>query len=135
VPKKLPKGKVVLLVYIDEELRNRLYEFVKAKYSGFRGGLSIEVQNAIARYLSEQALAAHTKTRINPGFPKVQRKIDAIIAKLREWGFVNQFSIKDWKKACYHVVGHDPRTVRKYLKTAEQLGRIKFYAGSIWEII
>jgi len=127
--------KVNFCARIEKKVLEEFKAFVLSKYGKLHGVFGMEVQNAIAHYLSEQALAAHTKTRINPGLPRAQLKIDAIIARLRSWGFVNQFSIKDWRKACYHVVGHDPRTVKKYLKTAEQLGRIKFYAGSIWEIV
>jgi hypothetical protein len=132
---KIPKGKAPLFAYIPTELRDQFYRFVKAKYANLHGGLSIEVQNAIAHWLNEQGLAAHTNTRINPGKPKAQEKIDRIVAWLKERGYTNQFSIQDWEKACIHTVGGDRRTVEKYLKLAAQMGRIKFYAGKVWEII
>ena len=120
---------------IDEELHRRLYDFVKAKYEGLRGGLSVEVQNAIAHWLNEHGLGAHTKTRINPGMPRVQARVDAIISWLREHGFLYQFTLKDWENACMHTVGHDPRTIRKYLELAKKFGRIKPVRGNVWEIV
>jgi len=127
--------KIQLKVYIPDELRDKLYDYVKAKYAKIHGGLSIEVQNAIAHWLNEQALAAHTKTHINPGLPRAQMKIDAIIKWLRDRGFTNQFTVRDWEKACVDTVGSDPRTVQKYLRLAEKLHRVKFYAGNVWEIV
>jgi hypothetical protein len=56
--------------------------------------------------MGEQGLAAHTQTRINP-----------------------------WEDATMHVAGSDPRTVKKYLILERRLGRIKSYAGNVWEIV
>jgi len=127
--------KVQLKVYITPELRKSLYEFVKAKYESMHGGLSVEVQNAIAHWIGEQGLAAHTKTRINPGTPRVQAKIDEIIKWLRSKGFTNQFSMQSWRKACIHIVGSDNRTILKYLQLAKEIGKVKHYAGAVWEIV
>ena len=120
---------------IDEELLNRFKQFVIKKYGKLNGTFSIEVQNAIAYWLNEQGLAAHTHAHINPGMPKAQAKIDSIIQWLRNQGYTNQFSLKDWEKATIHTVGSDPRTIKKYLSLARKLGRIKPYAGNIWEIV
>ena len=120
---------------IDEELLQRFKEFVVNKYGKLNGAFSVEVQNAIAHWMNEQGLAAHTKTRINPGMPRTQAKIDAIIQWLRDRGYTNQFSFKDWEQASIHTVGSDSRTVEKYLRLAKKIGKVKPYAGNIWEIV
>lgn len=127
--------KVRLCTYIDEEVRDRFYRFIHGKYSGFHGAVSTEVQNALAHWMCEQGFAAHTNAHINPGIPRVQVKIEGIIEWLRGQGYTNQFSTPDWQKAAVNTVGGDARTVAKYLRLARQLGRIKFYAGNVWEIV
>jgi hypothetical protein len=129
-------GKVQLKVYIDEELYKKLWEYIKKTYPGSTYGLlSIEVQNAIAHWLNEKQYQLHTQTHTNPGLPKVQQKIDSIIKWLKENGYVNQFTTKDWTIACSHTVGGDPRTVNKYLNLAVKLGRVKHIVSTIYEII
>jgi len=128
-------AKVTFSVRIEEEILQRLKQFVLNKYGKIYEALGVEVQNAIVHWLNEQGLSAHTKTRINPGMPRVQTKIDSIIGWLRDKGFTNQFTIKDWEQACIHTVGSDPRTVKKYLNLAKKLGRVKPYAGNVWEIV
>lgn len=128
-------GKVQLKVYLESDLRDKFYSFVKTKYESVHGGLSIEVQNAIAHWMSEQGLAAHTQTRINPGMPRIQEKIDELIKWLREKGYTNQFTLNDWEQAVVHNLGGDPRTVQKYLDLAKKIGKIKPYAGNVWEIV
>lgn len=128
-------GKVQLKVYLESDLRDKFYSFVKTKYESVHGGLSIEVQNAIAHWMGEQGLAAHTQTRINPGMPRIQEKIDELIKWLREKGYTNQFTLNDWEQAVVHNLGGDPRTVKKYLDLAKKIGKIKPYAGNVWEIV
>ena len=132
---KIPKGKKRLEVYIDEELYKKLIEHIKTFYPGNTYGLlSVEVQNAIAHWLNEKQFA-HTNSHMNPAIPKVQQKIDMIIKWLKENGYVNQFTTKDWTIACSHTVGADPRTVNKYLNLAVKLGRVKHIVSTIYEII
>ena len=128
-------GKVQLNVYIDEDLRKRFYEFVRTKYERFHGAVSTEVQSAIAHWILQEGLAAHTNTRINPGMPRVQLKIEKVLQWLRDQGYINQFSVPDWEKAVINTVGGDARTVSKYLHLAKRIGKVKFYAGNVWEIV
>jgi len=122
-------------VRIDDDVLQKFKEFVSAKYGKLHGVLGAEVQNALAHWLLEQGLAAHTHVHTNPGIPKVQEKVDKIIRWLRDKGYTNHFAFKDWEMAVAHNVGSDPRTVKKYLLLAQKLGRIKHYAGNVWEII
>jgi hypothetical protein len=128
-------AKVQLKVYLEQELRDKFYDFVKAKYESLHGGLSVEVQNALAHWMGEQGLAAHTQTRINPGMPRIQEKIDRVIVWLREKGYTNQFTLNDWEKAVIATLGGDPRTVAKYLQLGRKIGKIKPYSGNVWEIV
>lgn len=127
--------KVQLKAYVTRELRDKFYDFIKSKYSSLHGGLSTEVQNAIAHWMGEQGLAAHTQARINPGMPKAQEKIETLIRWLRGKGYTNQFTLNDWEQAVLNNLGGDPRTVQKYLHLAKKIGKIKPYAGNVWEIV
>ena len=121
---------------IDEEVLNRFKQFVIGKYGKLHGCFKVEVQQALAHWLDEHGVAAHTNThKINPGMPRTQAKIDSIIRWLRGQGYSNQFTTSVWKQACIHTVGSDDRTIMKYLKLARQLGRVKHYAGAVWEIV
>ena len=121
---------------IDAEVLQRFKSFVIGKYGKLHGCMKVEVQQALVHWLDEHGMAAHANTRkINPGIPRAQHKIDSIIQWLRGKGYINQFSTRDWKKACVHTVGTDERTIMKYLKLSRSLGRIKHYAGAVWEIV
>jgi hypothetical protein len=127
--------KVKLQAYIDEEVMRAFWAHLKAKYERPFGALSAEVQNAIAHWLNEAGTSAHTQAHMNPGLPIAQAKIDQIIQWLKSKGFTNQFTIRDWQKACINTVGSDTRTIKKYLKLAGEMGRIKPITPLIWEII
>lgn len=120
---------------IKEEVAIQFKQFVLNKYGKLHGVLGEEVQNALVSWMGNQGLAAHTKTHINPGIPRTQMKIDQIIKWLRDQGYSNQFVDGAWEKACVSTVGSDPRTINKYLHLAKKLGRIKHYAGAVWEIV
>ena len=133
---KVPKGKKMLLVYIDEDVYEKLWEHIKTSYAGsVHGLLSIEVQQAIAHWLNEKQDSTHTHTQINPGIPKAQRNLDLIFQWLRSKGYINQFSLSDWNLACANTVGSDPRTINKYLNLALKIGRAKYIVGRVYEIV
>jgi hypothetical protein len=67
--------------------------------------------------------------------PRLQQKLDIIIRKLRDMGFLVQFTLNDWIKACAMTVGYDKRTWRKYLDYALKLHRVKYIAGHVYEIV
>jgi ribosomal protein S8 len=133
---KVPKGKKGIYILLDEEVYKKLWEHIKESYSGSTYGLlSLEIQNAIVHWLNEKKFSTHTKTHINPGRPRSQQKIDQIIRWLKENGFINQFSYKDWILACSSTVGSDERTINKYLNLALRFNRIKHIVGSVYEIV
>jgi hypothetical protein len=65
---RLPKGKVLLQVYVSEDLAKKLKSVVKEKYESLRGGLSQEVELALKAWLEKplppepSALGARTRT-------------------------------------------------------------------------
>ena len=120
---------------VEDSVIKEFKAFVFNKYGKLHTGFGTEVQQALAHWLNEHGLNTHANSHINPGMPKSQGKLDSIIATLRSTGLSNQFTTKDWERACIHVVGCDERTVLKYLKLAKTLGRAKPYAGSVWEIV
>ena len=120
---------------MDNDIVERFKTFVVNKYGKLHGALGIETQNALAHWMCEQGLAAHTQTHINPGMPRVQERIDHVIRWLRDRGYTNQFTLTDWEKAVVNILGGDPRTVKKYLELGKKIGKIKPYAGNVWEIV
>jgi len=131
--------KVMVLVYLTKSTRDKLYKLVRQKYATLRGGLSAEVEAAIVHWLSEHEdpahTNAHTSVSMNPGLPRAQSTVNSIILWLQKNGFVHQFTFAEWRRACAHVAGADPRTVKKYLQLAEAFGRIKRVSANVWEIV
>jgi hypothetical protein len=124
-----------LFVRVEETLLKEFKAYVLEKYGKIDGVLGIEIQNAMNHWLNEARAGAHTQTHINPGIPLSQARVDQIINRLKSRGYINQFTLKDWEIACIDTVGSDPRTIRKYLKLAGRLGRIKPITPIVWEII
>jgi len=123
-------------VRIDETLINRFKDYVMGKYGKLHGALGPEVHEALNHWLNEQGLAAHTNTRINPGIPRVQMTCEKIMRRLRDdRGCFNQCHMNDLRWVITYERGSDPRTIKKWIQTLERLGRIKFYAHNVWEII
>jgi len=122
-------------VRVDGDVADRFRVFVFTKYGKLHGVLGVETQNALVHWMSEQGLAAHTQARINPGMPKIQERIDGLIKWLRDKGYTNQFTLKDWEQAVVNNIGGDPRTVTKYLALGKKIGKIKLYAGNVYEIV
>jgi len=136
---KEKEGKVAVLVYISKPIRDKLYKLVRQKYATLRGGLSAEVEAALAHWLQLHEDPAHTNAHtavaMNPGLPRAQTAVNSIILWLQRHGFTHQFTLNEWRKACASTVGADPRTVKKYLQLAEAFGRIKRVTAAVWEIV
>jgi len=122
-----------MLVWISKDLKDELYSVVKAKYQGLRGGLSLEVEEALKFWLREHA---HTNAHknVDPRLSRVEQKLMAILKIMRDQGLVQQFTKRDFEVACAKVAGSDPRTIKKYLNWAERLGLIRHKVGVIWEM-
>ena len=127
--------KQILSVRLDGELIQRFKRFVLGKYGKLYGSLGTEVESALNSWLNDHGLIAHTNTRMNPGLPKTQLISDRLINRLRARGCHTQCTLKDLRRAIMDERGSDPRTIRKWIKTLVQIGRIKRYAYQVWEII
>jgi len=123
-----------MLVWISKDLKDKLYTIVKAKYQGLRGGLSLEVENAIKFWLERHAHTNAHKT-FDPRLSRIEQKLMAILKIMKDEGIVRQFSKRDFEVACARVAGSDPRTIKKYLQWAQRLGLIRHRVGAIWEMM
>lgn len=124
---KIPKGKSALYVYIDENLRLKLLDYIRGKYKeGFHGALSFEVEKALENYLKAAVLHTNTHKIQNPNLPVVRRRVQQIISLLNDRGFHNQVSVDEVYKAVEDVAGFDPRTKKNYLKFLVDHGYLKW---------
>jgi len=104
-----------LPVRIDPDLKKELYTLVKAKYSGLRGGLKLEVEAAIRQHLSLQHTAQHT--RIDPKLPRVLRECNRIISRITTaYPDYEKISQTDLDRVIEVLEGNDPRTKKKWTK-------------------
>jgi hypothetical protein len=140
-------GKIPILVRIDEELVEELKILVITKYRKLKGGLSLEVEEAIKHWLSLQKENPglnelfNTHTHMHKNFQKqdsyedkVRQKILSIIKNLHELGIENEFTVAHWQTACYKAGYSDVRTIKKYLEIAEKMGMIQFVRLGIFKL-
>jgi len=136
---KIPKGKAQLNVLISEKLKNKLIDLVKVKYPSLRGGLSTEVENALAHWISLHT-QKHTNSsqinKINP-LPKAKVVFEQIKVYLKEkYGFPpQQVTYRDLEEAISMVRGSDKRTVRKWMNEFIKWKLIKHIVGQVYEIV
>jgi len=129
------KRKRSLYVKIDEELYERLWELIKAKYRGSpRGALSLEVQNAIAAWIDAQHTQKHTKP-LNPNLPRTHQICSQIVHYLKLKGYTNQVSYGALTSAIATIRGSDARTIKKWVRILLQFGFIKRVGTYIYEIL
>ena len=120
---------------VEKPLRDMLYDHVKNKYDGLKGGLSMEVESALTSYLEGQTRTNAHKI-FAPGTPRIERIVTQIIREINEsTGFNKSFSLTTFELACGKIAGSDKRTVQKYLRWAEKLGFVKHHAGAIWDFV
>ena len=125
--------KKTILIRIDEELLLRFKQYVFDKHGKLHGVFSMELENALRRYLEEGGQCTRVQRHIAPKSMRGLDKLDRIIQWLKGNGYLKQFAFNDWEQAVISTVGADPRTIRKYLELAEKLGRIRHVVGNVWE--
>jgi len=140
---KLPKGKVQLLAYIDENLYKELRQLIKMKHEELRGALSKEVEDALRAWIAAHR-SAHAQSaqisRVNPA-PRIARAWEQVREYLRSaYGYEavitgSQIPKKLLINAIAAVRGSDPRTIRKWLSLFEHFKLIKWIAPNVVEVI
>ena len=136
---KMPRGKVGVYVYIDKELYEKLRTLVKAKYPYLRGGLSKEVEEALAYWIRLHT-HRHTKKfvveRMNPQ-PKVFQVFEQVKDYLkRKYMFLpQQVTWRDLEEAISAVRGSDRRTIRKWITELLKWKLVKPIAPQVYEIV
>jgi len=163
MPVRLPRGKVQLNIIIDEKVANELYNLVKIKYQGLKGGLSYEVEEALKNWLALHAQNARKNgdPERNPynGFEtvevrqnnlgssvgltvpsKVHQAFDQVKEYLRtKYGYEffpgQQVHFKLLREAIAATRGSDGRTIERWLNTFSLFGLIKPISPNVWEIL
>jgi hypothetical protein len=133
---KVPKGKKMITVYLDEGIYEALMALIKQKYESLHGVLSSEVQHAIAHWIQQhESTLTQTTHKINPSIPRSHLAANAIVNRLRERGFHVQCSKRDLIKAIEAERGSDPRTIMKWLKFLVRNGYLKWLNPNVLEIL
>lgn len=131
----MTSDKVILIAKIDPKLKEAFYNLVKSKYKGLRGGVSAELEHALAEHLRvEHTQITHTK--LNPvEMPMRHQVTNHILEKLKEKGFWNQCGSNALHDIIRDLRGTDERTILKWEKELIRMGRIKRVNASIFELI
>ena len=136
---KVPPGKKRLGVYIDVDVYDKLVNLIGKKFSKLHGALSMEVQDALAHWISEhdESLDLYTNTHklVNPMFPRDHIRSREIMSDLKNKGFTLQCSRKDLWRAIGNVRGSDKRTLIKWTKFLVDNGYMKWITHRILEIV
>jgi hypothetical protein len=129
---RLPKGKVQLNIYLDEELVKKLRSVVKAKYENLRGGLSREVELALRAWLEKapppaSALEeARTRTtRVNSSrVGELERIKEEVLRVARPGDFITHDSLEMVVLKTCGII--DGRSVKDRIRKLAAMGFIKF---------
>ncbi len=136
---KVPPGKKRLGVYIDIDLYDKLVNLISKKFSKLHGALSMEVQDALAHWISEhnESLDFHTNSHklVNPMLPRDHIRAREIINDLKNKGFLLQCPRKDLWRSIENVRGSDMRTKIKWTKFVVDHGYMKWISHRILEIV
>jgi hypothetical protein len=86
---RLPKGKVLLQVYVSEDLAKKLKSVVKEKYESLRGGLSQEVEQALRAWVekalpSEPSALKEARTRTTRVKSSTKSSKDGELERIKE---------------------------------------------------
>ena len=133
--------KVALLVYISENVADKLRELIALKYRRFQKGLlSWEVEQALSHWI-----ALHTKAQrgLIAKAPNPTPNAVRVFYEIKHYLLSKYYEElpagstvldKHLREAIMAVRGSDPRTVKKWLKTLSKFHLIKHLGGALWEI-
>jgi len=129
-------SKVQMKAYITKELRDAFYELIKRKYPSLHGGLSIEVEHALANWIQlNEGVVAQNTQKVNPFPIKGHFVAMAIKQRLIQKGYSLQCHKNELLKAIEEERGTDERTKMKWFKWLIRNGYYKFLNSNILEIV
>lgn len=136
-----------VLISLREDLLRSFREFLALKYGRYEKGLlSYEMEQAIRNWLSLHYSSLHAKTQNdnalictpNPPFKVAERwnrvKLYFNRKNVPLLSGVN-ITIDELHEAIQATIGHDERTIRKYIELFQRFGLIKHIAGKVWEVL
>ena len=130
-----PRGKHGIYAYIDLNVYNDLWEYIKEVYpDSTYGAFSTEIQNAIVEYLNIKHAQIHT-IALNPRTPTVHKICREIVQAIKDQGFINQVSSRALSKIIAEIRGSDRRTIRKWIEQLNINGYIKHMGTYTWEVL
>lgn len=136
---RVPRGKVMLLAYIDKRVAEEFRKLVGIKHGARRGALSFEVEEALRNWI---ALHRSSHTQTHTSHPNPAPKIFQVARQVKEYlraryGYIltqaQQMPRAHIIEGIKAVRGTDPRTVRKWFKEFLRWGIIKHISGEIFE--
>jgi len=125
--KKVPKGKVQLLVYIGEDLYRELISVAPNLYGKHHGAISFVVEDALRRYLNpfvRSNIKLNPRLSVKQVYEQVCEKIMDILGESKKPHVVGE---KILDMAISEVRG--PTVVERWKKFFAQEGLIKFVGG------
>jgi hypothetical protein len=142
--KSFKETKLLLRVYVPEEVYKAIRDLAWEKYGRFRGALSYEVEQALrvwlAHHAGERAQKAHILETANPR-PKVAKVFSEVKQYLeKEFGYAailpgQQIPRKHIILAISNVRGPDPRTVRKWFDAFVANKLLRMISPEVYEVI
>ena len=132
---KTPKGKRGIYAYLDENVHDSLWDYIKEAYpNSTYGAVSSVLQTAVVEFLRIKHTQIHT-TPLNPKTPTLHRICRQIIQSLKDEGFIDQVNSRTLAQKIGEIRGSDKRTVRKWIQQLKINGYIKNIGTYSWEIL
>ena len=119
-----------LHIKIENDTGNRLEKYISDNHlpKGY------VVNDAIRRYLDLYSAKTHTHKPDYLNGLGLTPGIKEIIETIRNRGFANEIAQADIEEAIRTVRGHDPRTLRAWKSSLEEIGFIKESVRRSWKI-
>jgi len=140
---KVPKGKVSIHVYVNEQIWKEFKRLAFQKHENFHGAISYELEQAIQSWIAQ-----HTQNHTNPlvaNSINPQPNVYTVFQKVKEYlkqtyGYGAIVSGQQIPKIHLHnaimiIRGSDPRTVAKWMNLFQKFKLIKWIAGELYEVI
>jgi len=138
---KVPEGKTRLVAYVDEKLYKDIVRIAPNVYGKYRGAISHVVEEALRQWLQPLLhTQIHTRNppdRVRAAYIKVMRKLCEILG-LPDYvpsAIPNDIPHAYMERAIAQSLGHDPRTIRKYMYIFEKCGLFKHISAGLIHLV